>query len=381
MRSTPALLLGLVAVPVRDAGAAHRLNAKPSPLRVAPAAATRAASGGLARAACALRGGGESFFGDLYDFSDQAGSAAARPRRASAPRGARPSLGLPAGLLWFAVKSLSLIAVAGSGVFVGRSTAREDGTETMYAESVAELEARLHRLSVDRQMLQDEFADARRALERQVEEATRRAAAGQSETGHALEGAKREVADARAASASLAKRASATAAELDAARADADEARRQLEAEKRVRQADGDQLLALRAELEALRAAADAEGAEGERRGAKITGLEGELLAAKARGDGLAAKLAEAPSQADLDAARADAADARKELGEKVSQARKEFTRLEAELGGAKARADDLAAKLAAAPPRGGLGGPADQLAAVKKKKKQPSPYQKTDSE
>ena len=124
MRSTPALLLGLVAVPVRDAGAAHRLNAKPSPLRVAPAAATRAASGGLARAACALRGGGESFFGDLYDFSDQAGSAAARPRRASAPRGARPSLGLPAGLLWFAVKSLSLIAVAGSGVFVGRSTAR-----------------------------------------------------------------------------------------------------------------------------------------------------------------------------------------------------------------------------------------------------------------
>ena len=74
-------------------------------------------------------------------------------------------------------------------------------------------------------------------------------------------------------------------------------------------------------------------------------------------------------------------ADARKELGEKVSQARKEFTRLEAELGGAKARADDLAAKLAAAPPRGGLGGPADQLAAVKKKKKQPSPYQKTDSE
>ena len=122
MRSTPALLLGLVAV--RDAGADLRNNAKPSPLRAAPAAATRAASGGLARAACALRGGGESFFGDLYDFSDQAGSAAARPRRASAPRGQRPSLGLPAGLLWFAVKSLSLIAVAGSGVFVGRSTAR-----------------------------------------------------------------------------------------------------------------------------------------------------------------------------------------------------------------------------------------------------------------
>merc|ERR1719482_1126865 len=133
-------------------------------------------------------------------------------------------------------------------------------------------------------MLQDEFADARRALERQVE-------------------------DARAASASLAKRASATAAELDAARADADEARRQLEAEKRVRQADGDQLAMLRAEIEELRAAASAEGAEGELRGAKITGLEGELLAAK----------------------------------------------------------------LAAAPPRGGLGGPADQLAAVKKKKKQPS--------
>ena len=36
MRSSPALLLGLVAVPVRDAGAAHRLNAKPSPLTRAP---------------------------------------------------------------------------------------------------------------------------------------------------------------------------------------------------------------------------------------------------------------------------------------------------------------------------------------------------------
>ena len=46
MRSTPALLLGLVAVPVRDAGAAHRLNAKPSPLtRAAPAAATPAPDG------------------------------------------------------------------------------------------------------------------------------------------------------------------------------------------------------------------------------------------------------------------------------------------------------------------------------------------------
>ncbi|KAH8070091.1 hypothetical protein JL721_5313 [Aureococcus anophagefferens] len=49
----------------------------------------------------------------------------------------------------------------------------EDGTETMYAESVAELEARLHRLSVDRQMLQD-HRDAAARSRRQVEEATRR---------------------------------------------------------------------------------------------------------------------------------------------------------------------------------------------------------------
>ena len=59
-----------------------------------------------------------------------------------------------------ALRSLALVAAAAAGHSAGRANARKDArAEAAYADSVAELEGRLHRLSVDRQMLADEFAD------------------------------------------------------------------------------------------------------------------------------------------------------------------------------------------------------------------------------
>lgn len=50
----------------------------------------------------------------------------------------------------------------------GGNSTRPKSVEAVYAESVASLEAQLHRLSVDRQMLADEFAEARKSLETQI---------------------------------------------------------------------------------------------------------------------------------------------------------------------------------------------------------------------
>ena len=85
-----------------------------------------------------------------------------------------------------ALRSLALVAAAAAGHSAGRANARKDArAEAAYADSVAELEGRLHRLSVDRQMLADEFADARRALERQVRDAARAAEAARASSGAA----------------------------------------------------------------------------------------------------------------------------------------------------------------------------------------------------
>ena len=104
-----------------------RLSAGPAALRrrATPAPAP-AACGALAVAARRLRGGDASFFGDLYDFSEEALKAApakAAPRAAARVTPRSPSIKLPAGV-WFVLKSVSLLAVAASGVFVGRSSAR-----------------------------------------------------------------------------------------------------------------------------------------------------------------------------------------------------------------------------------------------------------------
>ena len=101
-----------------------------------------------------------------------------------------------------ALRSLALVAAAAAGHSAGRANARKDArAEAAYADSVAELEGRLHRLSVDRQMLADEFADARRALERQVRDAARAAEAARASSGAApreLEDVKRAAETARA---------------------------------------------------------------------------------------------------------------------------------------------------------------------------------------
>ena len=104
-----------------------RLSAGPAALRrrATPASAP-AACGALVVAARRLRGGDASFFGDLYDFSEEALKAApakATPRAAARVTPRSPSINLPAGV-WFVLKSVSLLAVAASGVFVGRSSAR-----------------------------------------------------------------------------------------------------------------------------------------------------------------------------------------------------------------------------------------------------------------
>ena len=50
-----------------------------------------------------------------------------------------------------ALRSLALVAAAAAGHSAGRANARKDArAEAAYADSVAELEGRLHRLSVDR---------------------------------------------------------------------------------------------------------------------------------------------------------------------------------------------------------------------------------------
>ena len=172
----------------------------------------------------------------------------------------------------------------------------------MYAESVAELEARLHRLSVDRQMLSDEFSDARRALEQQVAEATARAEAGRSETSVALDTAVREATEARSSAAAYADRAAAASADAEKARGEATEALKLLDDEKRRRHADGDQLSTLRADLDVARDAASASRDDAKRLAAKVAVLEADLARAKAAGDAARTKLAALTAASKVDA-------------------------------------------------------------------------------
>lgn len=68
----------------------------------------------------------------------------------------------------------------------------DGGHEKEYADSVAALEAQLHRLSVDRQMLADEFAEARKGLESQIASVTTAAELSREEMESALDRAERE---------------------------------------------------------------------------------------------------------------------------------------------------------------------------------------------
>ena len=130
-------------------------------------------------------------------------------------------------------------------------------------------------------MLSDEFSDARRALEKQVAEATAKAAEGRSETSHALEAAKRDAKDARDAAATYADRAAAAAAEADEARDAAAAAGRKLDDEKRRRHADADALSTLRAELDAARTQAADVAATSKKLQLRVTQLEADLDAAR----------------------------------------------------------------------------------------------------
>mmetsp|Transcript_11176 Transcript_11176/g.15378 ORF Transcript_11176/g.15378 Transcript_11176/m.15378 type:complete len:324 (+) Transcript_11176:40-1011(+) len=96
--------------------------------------------------------------------------------------------------------------LAGGIVWFIKKQPEAKNSESMYAETVASLEAQLHRLSVDRQMLADEFDQARTSLEQQIATATAAAEASRSETAAALEEANRATRQARAAADALSER-------------------------------------------------------------------------------------------------------------------------------------------------------------------------------
>lgn len=79
-----------------------------------------------------------------------------------------------------------------------RGSRSSGGAEKAYADSVAALEAQLHRLSVDRQMLADEFAEARKSLEAQIASVTAGAETSRAEMAAALDRAEREASTTRA---------------------------------------------------------------------------------------------------------------------------------------------------------------------------------------
>ena len=131
------------------------------------------------------RGGGRPRDANAAFFGDLDGVGALCEREATPGINLGEAVGRLVRLVT-ALRSLALVAAAAAGHSAGRANARKDArAEAAYADSVAELEGRLHRLSVDRQMLADEFADARRALERQVRDAARAAEAARASSGAA----------------------------------------------------------------------------------------------------------------------------------------------------------------------------------------------------
>jgi len=82
------------------------------------------------------------------------------------------------------------------------NNAKKKSPETMYADTVASLEAQLHRLSVDRQMLADEFAAARQSLETEVASVVE----SRDEATSALERSETAAREARASVTALAER-------------------------------------------------------------------------------------------------------------------------------------------------------------------------------
>lgn len=106
---------------------------------------------------------------------------------------------LDAATLRAAAWAAGLVATLVGAIWLrSRRSSRAGGAEKAYADSVAALEAQLHRLSVDRQMLADEFAEARKSLENQIASVTATAESSRSEMASALDRAERDAANTRA---------------------------------------------------------------------------------------------------------------------------------------------------------------------------------------
>ncbi|KAJ8601541.1 hypothetical protein CTAYLR_005207 [Chrysophaeum taylorii] len=184
-----------------------------------------------------VRGGGierDNFFSSGGGYDEAQFYSEAYRKRPPAPRevvvaeeevsseAALPAFALPA-----VIGGCAATVFAMFFALTRKPSSNERSAEKMYADSVAALEAQLHRLSVDRQMLADEFAEARKGLESQIKTVTESAESSRNELADALERAQTDASKARAELAAVSQRLQAELQTTEQLRQD--KARQQIE--------------------------------------------------------------------------------------------------------------------------------------------------------